>query len=197
MPRRWIPGDGREALKPAITTMVAISLLMTTVIGCSPASDTAPSASGREPLVVFLVRHAEKTDHGEDPELSPPGVDRAAELARSLRSAEIDHVHSSDFIRTRDTAAPTAAEYGLEVELYDPDDLLALVEILRKAGGRHLVVGHSNTTPQVVELLGGEPGPAINEEGEFDRLYIVTIGKDGTASSVMTRYGRPYEPDQL
>jgi phosphohistidine phosphatase SixA len=113
-------------------------------------------------------------------------------LAGTLRSAEIEYVHSSDYVRTRDTATPSAAEFGVEVDLYDPRDLPALVEKLRGTGGRHLVVGHSNTTPSMTELLGGEPGSAIEEGGEYDRLYIVTIGRDGAASSVMMRYGKAY-----
>jgi phosphohistidine phosphatase SixA len=178
------------------TFRIALLVLTITLVGCASKSDTVPSASVQEPLVVFLVRHGEKVDLSEDPELSAGGRERAAALARTLRSAEIEYVHSSDFIRTRETAAPTATEHGLEVELYDPRDLPALVEKLRRAGGRHLVVGHSNTTPSMTELLGGNPGSAINEEGEFDRLYIVTIGRDGAASSVMMHYGKPYDPGQ-
>jgi broad specificity phosphatase PhoE len=156
--------------------------------------ESAAPESEHKSLMVFLVRHAEKADLSEDAELSAAGRERTAILASTLRSAKVAHVHSSDFIRTRDTAAPTAAEYGLEVELYDHRDLSALVEKLRGTGGRHLVVGHSGSTPAMVELLGGEPISTINEEGEFDRLYIVTVGSDGAASSVMMRYGKAYDP---
>jgi probable phosphoglycerate mutase len=176
--------------------MIAILLIAITLIGCSSETDTVPSASVHEPVVVFLVRHGEKVDDSQDAELSDAGRERAEALARILRSAKIEYVHSSDYIRTRETAAPTAAEHGLDVELYDPRDLPALIEKLRRVGGRHLVVGHSNTTPQMAELLGGGSGSAINEEGEYDRLYIVTVGRDGAASSVMIRYGKPYKPVQ-
>ena len=155
----------------------------------SPPADTA-----EEPLVVFLVRHAEKVDEGEDPELNAAGRERAGVLAGILRDAGIGHVHSSDFIRTRNTASPTAAVFGLELEIYDPGDLVSLVEHLRATGGRHLVVGHSNTTPGVVELLGGTPGSEIDEPGEFDWLYVVTISAGGEASTVLMRYGDPFEP---
>ena len=177
-------------------TTVAILFLTIILIGCSSKPDTVPSASEHEPLVVFLVRHGEKADISEDPELSAAGRERAVVLARTLRSSEIEHVHSSDFIRTRKTAAPIAVEYGLEVELYDPRDLPDLAEKLRRTGGRHLVVGHSTTTPLMVELLGGKPNLAINEESEYDRLYLVTIGRNGSVRSVMLRYGKPYYPDQ-
>ncbi len=175
---------------------IAVLLLSIAPGGCTSMPVTAAPESEHKSLMVFLVRHAEKADLSEDAELSAAGRERAAALARTLRSAKVAHVHSSDFIRTRNTAAPTATEYGLEVELYDRRDLPALVEKLRRTGGRHLVVGHSGTTPSMVELLGGEPISTINEEGEFDRLYIITVGSDDMASSVMMRYGKAYDSGQ-
>ncbi|NIT87109.1 MAG: hypothetical protein GWM92_07640, partial [Gemmatimonadetes bacterium] len=50
---------------------------------------------------------------------------------------------------------------------------------LRGSPGRHLVVGHSDTTPRLVTLLGGEPGPPIVEAREYDRLYVLTLGAAG------------------
>ena len=78
------------------------------------------------------------------------------------------------------------------MKLYDPRELPSLVAQLRRIGGRHLIVGHSNTIPKTVELLGGEPGLAINEKSEYDRLYIVDVGANGAVSTVMMRYGAPY-----
>jgi len=54
--------------------------------------------------------------------------------------------------------------------VYDPKNLPKLVEQLKGKRGRHLVVGHSDTTPAMVELLGGDPGSKINDESEYDRL---------------------------
>ncbi len=145
-------------------------------------------ASCQQPLVVFLVRHAEKVDASENSELSTAGNARAAALVKTLLDAGIENVHSTDFIRTRKTALPVATKCGVKVDLYQAGDLPTLVEQLKSNGGRHLVVGHSNTTPKLVELLGGEPGSKIQEK-EYDRLYIVTIGKDGVASTVLIRFG--------
>jgi probable phosphoglycerate mutase len=142
----------------------------------------------QQPLVVFLVRHAEKVDASENSNLSTAGIARAAALATTLHDAGIEHVHSTDFIRTKKTASPIANERGVTISLYDAGDLPAFVEQLKSKGGRHLVVGHSNTTPKLVELLGGEPGSRIQEK-EYDRLYIVTIDKDGVASTVLIRFG--------
>ncbi len=145
-------------------------------------------ASCQQPLVVFLVRHAEKVDASEDSKLSNAGNARAASLAATLHDAGVEYVHSTDFIRTRKTASPVATQRGVKVDLYEVGDLPALVEQLKSKGGRHLVVGHSNTTPELVELLGGEPGSKI-QENEYDRLYVVTIDRDGVASTVLIRFG--------
>jgi len=179
------------------TTAAIVTMLMAvTGIDCATCPQATPTATESKPLVAFLVRHAEKVDSSSDAALSEAGRARAAALAATLRSAGITHVHSSDFTRTRETAAPTAAIYALEVELYDPKDLPTLVGKLRKAGGRHLVVGHSDTTPALAALLGGEPGAPIEEASEYDRLYVITVGRDGAASSVLLRYGTPYHPNQ-
>jgi phosphohistidine phosphatase SixA len=158
--------------------------------GCTYASDRGTSGNEGDPLLVFLVRHAEKVDQSKDPDLSLVGYSRAAELARTLADAKIEYVHSSDFIRTRKTAAPVAELFGLKIELYDKNDLLTLSEQLKAAGGRHLVVGHSTTTPALVEILGGDPGYPIEEGNEYDRLYILTIVK-GEVQTVLLRYGKP------
>lgn len=147
-----------------------------------------------EPLIVFLVRHAEKVDASRDPELSESGKKRAAHLASVLQDAKLQQIHSSDFIRTRETATPIAARLKLPVRKYDPRDLATLAERLRKAGGRHLVVGHSNTTPGLVKLLGGESGDEIDEPKEYDRLYVLVIDPQGKATTMLLRYGKPYSP---
>ena len=147
----------------------------------------AETVAAQKPTVVFLVRHAEKVDDSDDSKLSAAGEQRSARLAGILRDANIEHVHSTDFIRTRDTASPVAKARNIEVTLYDGGDLPAMAEKLKSTGGRHLVVGHSNTTPKLVELLGGKPGTKIDEK-EYDRLYIVTIGSYGTVSTVLMRF---------
>ncbi len=173
-------------MKKLIAKAILLSVFLLLLISCT---------SEQPSLTVFLVRHGEKVDASKDPELSEAGRERAALLAEMLKDAEIEFIHSSDYIRTRDTAAPTAAAMGLEVALYDPRDLPALAKKLRGSGGRHLVVGHSNTTPVMAKLLGGEPGPEINEAGEYDRLYIVSIAGDGAVQSLLMRFGRKYTPE--
>ena len=145
-------------------------------------------AAGDEPAtVVFLVRHAEKVPDGSrDQPLLPEGEERAKRLADLLHHAQVSNVWSTDFQRTRDTASPLADGLGLDVELYDPRELEALAETLRATPGRHLVVGHSNTTPKLVELLGGEGGPKIEEKAEYGRLYVLVLGSKNTQTVRLT-----------
>ncbi|WP_237067505.1 SixA phosphatase family protein [Microbulbifer guangxiensis] len=141
--------------------------------------------------VVYLVRHAEKRtdDPAErDPALTAAGKERAVALARLLRDANIERVYSTDYRRTRQTATPLAQQSGLPVTLYDPRDLEGFAGRLRNGPTRVLVVGHSNTTPQLVALLGGEPGSEIRESHEYDRLYVLVLHGDETVT-LLQRYG--------
>jgi len=141
---------------------------------------------------VFLVRHAERAEDGTpDPPISDAGEARARLLAEMLRDAGLTRIHTTDYIRTRATGRPTARAVGLDMELYDPEDLAGFAERLREMPGRHLVLGHSNTTPQLVEALGGDPGGPI-DEFEYDRLYLVTLTSDGV-STVLLRFGERFE----
>jgi phosphohistidine phosphatase SixA len=165
---------------------LALGLLLLT--GGPPVVSTpAATAVTDSTVVVYLVRHAEKVDDSRDPALSQAGKVRAEALAHALRSAGITHVWTTDFIRTRATAAPTAAELGLQPSVYDPFNLPAFAAQLMATPGRHLVVGHSNTTPALVKALGGDPVSDIPET-EYDRLYVVVIEK-GSSTSVLLRYG--------
>jgi broad specificity phosphatase PhoE len=169
--------------------MLFLSLLIY-MGGCYQSSIGSETGTGDDSLTVFLVRHAEKNVQSMDIDshLTEKGHQRAAELARTLADAEIGYVYSSDFIRTRNTAAPVADQFGLEIELYETSMLHDLADTIKARGGRHLVVGHSNTTPILVEILGGEPGVPIVEQTEYDRLYILTI-INGEVNTVLLRYG--------
>lgn len=152
----------------------------------------------RNEVMVFLVRHAERADdgadtpHQPDPSLSSEGRERAALLAQLLRDGGITQVYSTDYVRTRETASPTASEVGVEISIYDPNQLDAFAARLLSEPGRHLVVGHSNTTWDLVQALGGDPGGPI-EALEYDRLYILTFGSEGVRT-VLLRFGSPAQP---
>ena len=144
-----------------------------------------------EPIVVYLVRHSERAEDGtNDPPISEAGWARSRLLSEILQDAGLTHIHSTDYKRTLSTGEPTAEATGLGIGLYDARDLTAAAALVATIPGRHLVVGHSNTTPDFVEALGGEAGTPIAEM-EYDRLYIVTLFQD-SVSSVLLRFGEKF-----
>ncbi len=154
------------------------------------ASTEPPAPSG--PVVVYAVRHAEKADNGtDDPPLALAGQIRVRILQGLLADAGVTHVHTTDWRRTRDTAGPIAETAGLETFVYDPGALDSLAQTIRGTPGRHLVVGHSNTTPALVSALGGDPSSPIHEM-EYDRLYVVTILPGASPVVSLLRFGEPY-----
>lgn len=145
-----------------------------------------PLDAQQDPTLVLLVRHAERADDGSDPnpELSEIGRARAVCLAESLADAGVDRVFSTNYIRTRRTARPLAERLGVEIETYDPRGLDDFADQLGATGGTVLVVGHSNTTPALVEALGGDPVRPI-EHDEYDRLYAVTLTGEAVTSALV------------
>lgn len=176
----------------------AAILAATSVLAAAPLADLGPPTdrfvllAQETPTVVYLVRHAERAEDGtSDPAISASGRERSALLAEMLRDAGITAIHTTDLRRTRMTGRPTAEASGLTMDVYDPRDLDGFADRLRSTPGRHLILGHSNTTPQLVEALGGDPGTPI-EEMEYDRLYVVTLTDRGV-STVLLRFGARYE----
>jgi broad specificity phosphatase PhoE len=142
-----------------------------------------PGLAAAEPSAIYLVRHGEKLA-GQDPALSPQGQARANNIAAILHRAGITAIFSTKTVRTQQTAAPLAQRTGLTVQLYDPLAPLALVEKVRTLSGAVLVVGHSNTLPELVRLFGGAPGADIADD-EFDRLYQLLPGADGKLRTIL------------
>ncbi len=131
-------------------------------------------------FTIYLVRHAEKelsADNPKDPPLTPCGEQRAASLEVFLSSVQLDAIYSSDYLRTRTTAAPVAQNRNMETRLYDPKKLEEFAKILLERGEDALVVGHSNSTPVLAGLLVGDDLEPI-DESIYNRIYQVVISKD-------------------
>lgn len=178
-------------LRHLIQRLGILFVMLSGVAACAAPEEQAEL----DGTTIYLVRHAEKVLDVSNPPLTEDGQARAALLAEHSALSKISRIHSTDYVRTRQTAAPIAEALDIDVEIYDPSDLTGFAAQLIEQGGESLVVGHSNTTPQLVEALGGEPGTEIDEAAEYDRLYIVEINADGNVASEIKRYGVLYEPD--
>lgn len=143
-----------------------------------------------EPKTIYVVRHAEKMLSGDDPTLSVAGTVRSKKLAEILADKQIEHVFSTDFIRTRATAQPLIENTpGLALEIYEVRKHDDLVEELRKRKGNILVVGHSNTIHHVVNYFvqDDEKYPEL-EDPEYSYIFEVSLEKDGSSSVVRREY---------
>ena len=159
-----------------LARLSAVSALVLTML--------VPSAALADPSMIYLVRHGEKVAEGKDPDLTPQGQQRARNIAAMLGKAGIAHIFSTPTNRTRQTAQPLAQQNGLQVQPYDPKTPQALVARVKTLSGAVLVVGHSNTLPELVRLFGGQPGADI-ADNEYDRLYQLIPGAGGSVTTVL------------
>jgi len=103
---------------------------------------------------ILLVRHAEKVDDSQDPELSPQGKERVQRLVKAIGKYKPGGFFSTDFKRTRDTLAPLAAKREKKIEIYDPRKPQELIDTIMKSKTKRFVIsGHSNTIPGIANLL--------------------------------------------
>ena len=130
----------------------------------------------------ILIRHAEKIlSSSNDPQLSTKGWQRANELVHVFEAVDIDAVYASPYRRSIDTAKPLAKAKQLEILNYNPDELDSFAQKLLNThmGETVVIVGHSNTTPQLINALLGTNYPNL-EETEYDWVYFVDISPKGT-----------------
>jgi phosphohistidine phosphatase SixA len=143
---------------------------------------------------VIIVRHAEKeATPAADPPLTAAGQARAKALLAAVRDARVGAVITTQFARTKETAAPTAAALGITPEIVSTTSGASHVQdvaaaIRKHAGETVLVVGHSNTVTEIVGALGAKK-PAAICDSEYDNMYIVTIGPDNTAGVIRSKFG--------
>jgi phosphohistidine phosphatase SixA len=156
-------------------------------------------AAADRPQIVVLVRHAERSDApAGDVALSEAGQSRADELAAALAEAHVDTIVTTQYRRTRDTAAPLARALNITPRVVDAGrdtaaHVNAMVAAVKAGGASVLVVGHSNTVPAIIGALGG---PAMDElcEFEYSNLFTLALTPGQPARLVHGHYGAPDPP---
>ena len=158
------------------------------------------TAAQAGPQTVILVRHAEKaSEPAGDPGLSAAGQARAQALAAALADAGVDTVLTTQFQRTRATAAPLLVARGLTPTVVEAAGdtaahVAAVADAVRGASGTVLVVGHSNTVPAIVAALGGPALPMLCESSYSPACVLQ--GLDATPRLQRWRYGGSDAPAQ-
>jgi broad specificity phosphatase PhoE len=145
---------------------------------------------------IVLIRHAEKQLGSiSDAPLSPDGEIRAARLAMMFGDAStfgrIGNIYVTDTRRTQQTAAGVAQRLALTPKVIPNKTAIAelAAQVLKEnRGGRALVVGHSNTVPEIVAALADiEDVPPMGDE-EFDTFYVISVPSIGHASVLRLKY---------
>jgi len=132
------------------------------------------AASVHAQQAVILVRHAEKADASKDPVLSEVGRARAKALAEMLAGSGITAIYCSEFQRTKQTAEPLAAALKISIRPFPASDATGLVERLRTdhSGDVILVVGHSNTLPDLLKRLG-HPAEETIADDDYGSVFVL------------------------
>lgn len=146
--------------------LAALLLFMTAACSTTPDEPAKPSW--------YVMRHLQKAE-GQDPALSEEGAGNAQRLAAWFAGDRPSAIYVSTTRRARETAAPLAARFGLTVREYDPRDTAGLVARVKAEAGTVLVVGHSNTVPEIVAQLGGAR-PADLAETDYGDIFRVRPG---------------------
>jgi phosphohistidine phosphatase SixA len=148
--------------------------------------------------VIFVVRHAEKAAApaappapkmmmADDPPLSVAGHERAVKLATLLASAEVKHIFTTEYLRTRQTAAALAERANIKIVMAAARDPDPLVQQVRKVTGNVLIVGHSNTVPELLKRLGVKQAITIADD-DYGSLFIVVRHGVGEPTLIRLRY---------
>lgn len=123
------------------------------------------------PAEIYLVRHAEKLKSADkDPALSPCGLAQASAMA-TLIQPPLSLIYHSGYQRTQQTAQQVALTQETAVlKAYNPSALAAFAKEIKQQDAVVLIVGHSNTTAELIHLLSGLPAPKITEQ-DYGVIY--------------------------
>lgn len=150
------------------------------------------------PAEIYLVRHAEKLKSADkDPMLSPCGLAQAQAMA-TLIPAALTTIYHSGYQRTQQTAQQVAStQPNATLKSYNASDLPGLAAKILQQDNTVLIVGHSNTTPELIHLLSQLPAPQIAEQdygvvyqlkqvGQGYRLFSYAIRQPDICTSSTT-----------
>jgi broad specificity phosphatase PhoE len=142
------------------------------------------SVKANEVFSLYLVRHAEKAAVPKnDPDLSEKGHTTAMAFARYLQDKQVNRVFSTDTRRTMQTAGYFANPKRLLIQKYNARELERFAKLLLEKGETTYIVGHSNTTPTLIALLGGISNPI--EEDEYGNMYQLTFAEASIKTTVL------------
>ena len=167
-----------------IKTIVLLLALLTLVEACKE-SGKINLVEKENTSVYYFIRHAEKDrsdSTNKNPSLTIQGLERANKWALFFKDKNIAAVYSTNYIRTQQTALPIAKEQNIEIISYTAKELISEKFIANNKGKNIVIVGHSNTTPELVNSLLGERKYKDIADSENNNLFLVTLNKNKTTA---------------
>ena len=129
----------------------------------------------------YVVRHAEKAvptaNMTSDVPLSEEGRQRAYLLSAALHNKNIRHIFSTQTKRTSETAQHLSGVLGINIQYYNAADSLQFINRVNGLKGNVLIVGHSNTVDDLVNLLTKQHLLRDLPDTAYGDLFIIKKGK--------------------
>ncbi|MEO6348155.1 MAG: phosphoglycerate mutase family protein [Aquaticitalea sp.] len=164
-------------------------IVLAIVFSFNSSSQDLETDKSSEVTTYYFIRHAEKDRSNpseKNPHLNEEGLKRAENWSNILSKVHFDAIYSTDYFRTKETAQPTADKNNLKLTLYDPDSM-DFEDFKRATNGKTvLIVGHSNTIPDFVNVIIGKKKYEHIDDDNNGNLYIVTLMDDKIADEVLT-----------
>ena len=106
-------------MKKKYLTIILLSLGILITLAFQSENDTKKD---EETFTIYLVRHSEKKSTASNPSLTKCGEQRSVNLKNFLNDVPLDAVYSTNYVRTKRTALPTAKSIKL-----NPSEVVALI----------------------------------------------------------------------
>ena len=148
------------------------------------ASAVGHAATPAQPNI-YVMRHLHTPAGVTDPDLTDEGKKYAAAVSHSFQRDPPDVIYVSSTKRAQQTAAPLADRLKLTPKIYDPRDTPGLIASVSAETGTVLIVGHSNTVPDIVEKLGGQRPDDLSHEDFGDIWHIAGPEKITTQARII------------
>ena len=129
----------------------------------------------------IVLRHAEKADASKDTNLSAKGLARAEELKKTLAPVNVNAIYSTPYNRTKQTVTPLAKTKGITITEYPankPFEEFINELISAHRGQTVVIVGHSNTIPEILKVLAKGTFMITIPENQFDNLFVVSLNEE-------------------
>ena len=151
------------------------SITSTTITLANGDTFDIPHAGEADYHTLVLTRHAEKESGKKDPKLTDEGKQRAENLKDILLPLQPERCYTTSPARCVLTTMPLAKAIKSPNAHYQAKDYYSLFDKIIKEhkAKKALIVGHSNTIPEMLNLLIGEKKYEEFDESEYSRLFLV------------------------